>query len=44
LKLWTVQFCGNLRPWDKARPAAEDKFFKNAIDNSGADACTGRVK
>jgi hypothetical protein len=44
LKLWAVQLCGSPRPWDKARTAAEDKFFKAAIDNSGADAYTGRVK
>ena len=44
LKLWAVQLCGNPRPWDKARAAAEDKFFKTAIDNSGADAYTGRVQ
>ncbi len=44
LKLWAVQLCGDPRPWDTARSAAEDKFFKHAIDNSGADAYTGRVK
>jgi CubicO group peptidase (beta-lactamase class C family) len=44
LKLWAVQLCGNPRPWDKARAAAEEKFFKTAIDNSGANAYTGRVK
>jgi len=44
LKLWAVQLCGSPRPWDTARSAAEDKFFKYAIDNSGADAYTGRVK
>ena len=44
LKLWAVQLCGSPRPWDKARAAAEDKFFKTVIDNSGADAYTGRVK
>ena len=44
LKLWAVQLCGSPRPWDKARTAAEDKFFKTAIDNTGADASTGRVK
>ena len=44
LKLWAVQLCGGPRPWDKARSVAEDKFFKYAIDNSSADAYTGRVK
>ena len=44
LKLWAVQFCGGPRPWDKARAAAADKFFNHAIDNSGADAYTGRLK
>ena len=44
LKLWAVQFCGGPRPWDKARADAADKFFKHAIDNSGADAYTGRLK
>ncbi len=44
LKLWAVQLCGGPRPWDKARSAAEDKFFKTAIDNASADAYTGRVK
>ena len=40
LKLLT----GGPRPWDAARAAAADKFFKAKIDNSGADAYTGRVK
>ena len=44
LKLWAVQFCGNPRPWDKDRAAAADKFFNQKIDNSGADAYTGRMK
>ena len=44
LKLWAVQLCGSPRPWDKERAAAEEKFFKYAIDRSGADAYTGRVK
>jgi methyl acetate hydrolase len=44
LKLWVVQLCGGPRPWDKARAEAEGKFFKYAIDNSNADAYTGRVK
>ena len=44
LKLWACQFCGGPRPWDKARNEAADRFFKTVIDNSGADAYTGRMK
>ncbi len=44
LKLWAVQLCGNPRPWDNARGEAEKKFFQYVIDNSGADAYTGRTK
>ena len=44
LKLWAVQLNGGPRPWDKARSEAADRFFKQTIDNSGADAYTGRVK
>lgn len=44
LKLWAVQLCGNPRPWDAARGEAEKKFFKYVIDNSGANAYTGRMK
>ncbi len=44
LKLWVVQFCGSPRPWDADRKKAADEFFKAKIDNSGADAYTGRMK
>ena len=44
LKLWVVQFVGGPRPWDKDRAKAADDFFKTKIDNSGADAYTGRMK
>ena len=44
LKLWACQFCGGPRPWDKARNEAADRFFKTKLDNSGADAYTGRMK
>ena len=44
LKLWVVQFCGNPRPWDADRSKAADAFFKAKLDNSGADAYTGRLK
>jgi len=43
LKLWVVQLRGDPRPWDKAKDAAVEKFFNAKIDNSGADAYTGRV-
>ena len=44
LKLWAVQLEGGPRPWDKARGEAEKKFFQYVIDNSGANAYTGRMK
>ena len=44
LKLGAVQLTGGPRPWDGARAAAADKFFKAKIDNSGVDAYTGRLK
>ena len=44
LKLWACQFCGGPRPWDNDRNAAADKFFNAKLDNSGADAYTGRMK
>ena len=44
LKLWAVQFCGGPRPWDAACAKAADAFFQQTIDNSGADAYTGRMK
>ena len=44
LKLWVVQQGGNPRPWEAARDEAADKFFAHEIDNSGADAYTGRVE
>lgn len=44
LKLWVVQLLGAPFSWDKAREEAEEKFFKTAIDNSGAKAYTGRTK
>ena len=44
LKLWVVQLCGKPRPWDKARAAAEKKFFQYVIDNTAADAYTGRTR
>lgn len=44
LKLWVVQLCGQPRPWDKARAVAEKKFFQYVIDNTAADAYTGRTR
>ena len=44
LKLWAVQLCGKPRPWDKARERAEKEFFNATIDNSAANAFTGRMK
>ena len=44
LKLWVVQLNGGPRPWDKAMEAASAKFFAAAVDSSGVDAYTGRVK
>ena len=44
LKLWAVQLCGGPRPWDKEREEASEKFFKSAVDSSGVDAYTGRIK
>ena len=44
LKLWVVQFCGAPRPWNKDRAKAADDFFNAKIDDSGAEAYTGRMK
>ena len=44
LKLWAVQLEGKPRPWDKDRSEAAEKFFKHVIDNTSADAYTGRMK
>ncbi len=44
LKMWVVQFTGGPRPWDKAREQAANAFFNAKLDNSAADAYTGRVK
>lgn len=43
LKLWVVQETGGPRPWDAARDKAQNEFFKTVIDNSGANAYTGRM-
>ena len=44
LKLWVVQLCGGPRPWDKAKDEAAEAFFKAKVDNTDADAYTGRMK
>jgi CubicO group peptidase (beta-lactamase class C family) len=44
LKLWAVQLNGSPRPWDKAKDEAADRFFRHAVDNSGVNDYTGRVK
>ena len=44
LKLIAVQLCGGPRPWNKDRNKAADEFFKARIDNTAADAYTGRMK
>lgn len=44
LKLWVVQLRGGPRPWDCVREEAENAFFNSEIDNSGANAYTGRVE
>jgi CubicO group peptidase (beta-lactamase class C family) len=44
LKLWVVQQRGGPRPWEGQRDKAADKFFAHEIDNSGAEAYTGRVE
>ena len=44
LKLWVVQLMGKPRPWDKAREEAANQFFSRTIDNTGANAYTGRVE
>lgn len=43
LKLWVVQETGGPRPWDAVRDKAQNEFFKTVIDNSGANAYTGRM-
>ena len=43
LRLKVVQLNGGPRPWDKAFDKAADAFFSAKIDNSAADAYTGRT-
>ena len=44
LKLWVVQLTGGPCPWNKPRNEAADAFFSAKIDNSGAEAYTGRIE
>ncbi len=43
LKLWVVQLKGGPRVWDGPKDKAIEAFFKATIDNSSANAYTGRV-
>lgn len=44
LNLWVVQLTGNLRVLNAARHAAANRFFAMQLDNSAADAYTGRME
>jgi len=44
LKLWVVQLVGGPRPWESGVNQAAEKFFKQAVDMSGTNAYTGRIK
>jgi len=39
-----VQLTGNLRVLNAARHAAANRFFSMQLDNSAADAYTGRME
>jgi len=43
LRLWVVQVVGK-QPWNEAWNKAAEKFFSRTIDNSNANAYTGRTK
>lgn len=43
LRLWVVQVVGN-QPWSEVWNKAAEKFFSRTIDNSNANAYTGRTK
>lgn len=43
LKLWAVQQLGEDRPWEKARDAAAEAFFKVKMDDSESKDYTGRM-
>jgi CubicO group peptidase (beta-lactamase class C family) len=44
LKLWVVQLCGDPRPWNAAKDAAENAFFAESIDRTDENAYTGRTE
>ena len=44
LRLWVVQQNGDLKMWRKKWQDISEKFFQSAIDNSAADAFTGRTR
>ena len=45
LRMWVVQITGQRPwPWDKDREGASNAFFNTRLDNSAADAYTGRLK
>ena len=44
LKLWIIQTSGGPRVWEKDCNAAIEKFFSSEIDNSAAEAYTGRTE
>ena len=44
LKLWVVQIPSGPQPWGQEIAKAAEAFFNQAIDNSNADAYTGRTK
>ena len=44
LMMWVVQVTGNQRPLNTLRQEAANKFFATDLDNSAADAYTGRME
>ena len=44
VSLWVVQLIGKKFPWNKEWSRAAEKFFAAKIDNSEAEAYTGRMK
>ncbi len=44
LRLWVIQIGDGANPWNKALWKAQQDFFKSVVDNTAAEAYTGRVK
>ncbi len=44
LKLWVIQLNGGPRPWNMVKDETINKFFETKLDNTNADAYTGRTK